>query len=149
MIKKFIIGFLFTIAILFTVAPAWAQTNIVDIDSPDKSSSNSKCITKYDCGNYTLDDIVMIAIRASKWILGIVGSLALLMFVYGGFMFLISAGSSDKVSKAKTIITAAVAGLIIVFSSYLIIQFVLKTVGISWDGSKQDVSRNRLTANII
>ena len=149
MIKKFIIGSLFAIAILFTVAPAWAQTNIVDTDSPDKSSSSSKCTTKYACGNYTLDDIVMIAIRASKWILGIVGSLALLMFVYGGFMFLISAGSSDKVSKAKTIITAAVAGLIIVFSSYLIIQFVLKTVGISWDGSKQDVSRNRLTANII
>lgn len=149
MIKKFIIGSLFAIAILFTVAPAWAQTNIVDTDSPDKSSSSSKCTTKYDCGNYTLDDIVMIAIRASKWILGIVGSLALLMFVYGGFMFLISAGSSDKVSKAKTIITAAVVGLIIVFSSYLIIQFVLKTVGIGWNGSKQDVSRNRLTANII
>jgi len=81
----------------------------------------------------------MIAVRASRWILGIVGSLALLMFVYGGFMFLISSGSSDKISKAKAIIVAAIVGLIIVFSSYLIIQFVLKTIGINWDGTKTNI----------
>lgn len=94
---------------------------------------------KYDKGDYSLNDMVLVAVGASRWILGIVGSLALLMFIYGGLMFLISAGSSDRVSKAKLILIAAVAGLAIVFASYLIIKFVLGTMGINWDGSNAEV----------
>ncbi|MDD3285828.1 MAG: hypothetical protein PHG95_04340 [Patescibacteria group bacterium] len=137
MIKKAFIGLAFAISLFLSATlPVLAQsTSIVDTTGTTASGTN-----KYNTGDYTLDDIVMIAIRASRWILGIVGSLALLMFVYGGFMFLISSGSSDKISKAKTILVAAVVGLIIVFGSYLIIQFVLKTVGINWDGTKTDIS---------
>jgi|GEM_PF-348262 hypothetical protein len=90
----------------------------------------------YSSGNYTLNDIMTIVINVSGWILGIVGSLALLMFVYGGFMFLISAGSSDKIGQAQKILVAAVIGLIIVFSSYMIIRFVAQAVGVDWQGGK-------------
>jgi len=90
--------------------------------------------TKYTNGDYSLNDILGIAIKASQWILGIVGSLTLLMFIYGGFTFLISGGSSDKIGDAKKIITAAAVGLIIVFSSYLIIKFVIGSLGLGWDG---------------
>ena len=48
---------------------------------------------------------------------------------------LISAGNSEKVSQAKGILTAAVIGLIIVFASYLIIQFVMQSLGVNWQGS--------------
>jgi hypothetical protein len=82
------------------------------------------------CGDYRLEDFTTLAILASNWILGIVGSLSLIMFVYGGIMFLISAGSSDKVGQARKIIVAAVIGLIIVFSSYLIIKFVVEGIGV-------------------
>ncbi len=81
------------------------------------------------CGDYAVSDFLSIAIIASQWILGIVGSLALIMFIYGGFMFLISAGSSDKVGQAKKILVAAIIGLIIVFSSWLIIKFVTGSIG--------------------
>ncbi|HQB76676.1 MAG TPA: hypothetical protein PLI25_03825 [bacterium] len=140
MIKKVLIGLAFIISFFLSPAlPTLAQSiSIVDTTSTTTEGVNQGD-TKYSTGDYTLDDIVMIAVRASRWILGIVGSLALLMFVYGGFMFLISSGSSDKISKAKAIIVAAVVGLIIVFSSYLIIQFVLKTIGINWDGTKTNI----------
>jgi len=140
MIKKALIGLTFIISFFLSPAlPTLAQSiSIVDTTSTTTEGVNQGD-TKYSTGNYTLDDIVMIAVRASRWILGIVGSLALLMFVYGGFMFLISSGSSDKISKAKAIIVAAIVGLIIVFSSYLIIQFVLKTIGINWDGTKTNI----------
>jgi len=140
MIKKVLIGLAFIISFFLSPAlPTLAQSiSIVDTTSTTTEGVNQGD-TKYSTGNYTLDDIVMIAVRASRWILGIVGSLALLMFVYGGFMFLISSGSSDKISKAKAIIVAAIVGLIIVFSSYLIIQFVLKTIGINWDGTKTNI----------
>lgn len=81
---------------------------------------------KYDTGSYELNDGVILAVRISQIILGIVGSLTLLMFIYGGFTFLTSGGSSEKVSKGKNIIIAAVIGLIIVFSSYLIIKFTIE-----------------------
>lgn len=85
------------------------------------------------CGMYEINDFIVLAINIARWILGIVGSLSLVMFIYGGFMFLISAGSSESVNKAKQIIVAAVIGLAIVFSSYLIIKFTLDSMGIDWN----------------
>jgi len=107
-----------------------AQAQIID---PNASGTGGG--TPYAEGDYTLDDILGIAIGASRWILGIVGSLALIMFIYGGFMFLISAGSSEKIGQAQKIIVAAVIGLLIVFASYLIIKFVLQSLGLNWNGN--------------
>ncbi len=85
-------------------------------------------------GNYQINDFIVLAINISNWIMGMVGSLSLIMFIYGGFMFLVSGGASDKIQEAKKIIVAAVIGLIIVFTSFLIIKFVLGTLGINWTG---------------
>ena len=89
----------------------------------------------YREGNYELNDFIVLIIRASDLILRFVGSLALLFFLYGGLMFLLSSGNTEQVSKAKGIIKAAVIGLIIVFASFLIISFVLSALNIDWDGS--------------
>lgn len=85
--------------------------------------------TKYDTGDYELNDFVQVGVNVTKIILGTVGSLSLLMFVYGGVMMLISAGNSDQVSKAKGIIMAAIIGLVIVFVSYIIVSFVISALG--------------------
>jgi hypothetical protein len=80
-------------------------------------------------GNYSLNDFITVAVRISQLILGLVGSLSLIMFIYGGIMFMISSGSSEKINQAKNIIVAAAVGLIIVFSSWLIIKFVVSSLG--------------------
>lgn len=80
-------------------------------------------------GDYTLNDFMNKVVGLARWILGITGSLALLFFIYGGVMFLISGGNSERVTKAKQIIIGAVIGLIIVFTAYMIIGFVMKTMG--------------------
>jgi hypothetical protein len=59
-------------------------------------------------------------------ILGFLGILATLLILYGGFIWMTSQGSSDKIDKAKKIIINGVIGLIIIFSSYAIARFVLK-----------------------
>ncbi|PKM87234.1 hypothetical protein CVU83_03225 [Candidatus Falkowbacteria bacterium HGW-Falkowbacteria-2] len=110
---------------------------IIPLALPDLALAQSivdNTTSDYQTGNYDLNDMVLLAIRASRIILGLVGSLALLMFIYGGLMFLISSGSSEKVTKAKNIIIAAAIGLIIVFTSFVIIRFVLEMMGISWNG---------------
>jgi len=57
--------------------------------------------------------------------LGIVGSLALLMFIYGGFTWMTSAGSPEKVTKGKGIMVWATIGLAVIFSSYALVKFVI------------------------
>jgi hypothetical protein len=56
-------------------------------------------------------------------ILGLTGSLALLMFVYGGFLMVVSGGSSEKVTQGKKAIMNAVIGIFIIMCSGLIIQY--------------------------
>lgn len=65
-----------------------------------------------------------------KTILTIVGALALGMFVYGGFTWMTSGGSSEKIQKGKNILIWAVIGLVIIFSSYTLVDFVLTAFGL-------------------
>lgn len=60
--------------------------------------------------------------------LGIVGSITLLMFVYGGFIWMTSSGSSDKIKKGKDIILWSAIGLMVIFSSYALVALVIKSV---------------------
>lgn len=64
--------------------------------------------------------------RVISAILGIVGSIALLMFIYGGFLWLTSAGAEQKITQGKNVITWATIGLAIIFLSYTLVGFVIK-----------------------
>jgi len=57
-----------------------------------------------------------------KIILGLTGSIALLLFVYGGFLWMTSAGNSERVTKGKNVFVWAVVGLLVIFSSYAILK---------------------------
>lgn len=138
MIKKIIVFasfFLFITIFSFVPFSLSAQTSIIN-----PSATGTAGNTPYETGSYSLDDILAIAISSSRWILGLVGSLALLMFIYGGFTFLISAGSSEKIGEARKILIAAVVGLLIVFASYIIIQFILKSLGMNWSGKVEKLN---------
>jgi len=71
------------------------------------------------------DDPRVIIGTAIKGALSILGSLALAMFVYGGFVWMLSFGSPDKVKKGRDILVWAFIGLVIIFASYAIVSFVM------------------------
>lgn len=96
------------------------------LQNSETTKYSSGCIASGDC---ELNDFMVLGVRVTEIILGLVGSLALLAFIYGGFTMLISEGSAEKVKTAKSIIIGAVVGLVIVFTSYLIVDFVLKGTG--------------------
>lgn len=58
-------------------------------------------------------------------VMGIVGSLALLMFVYGGLTWMTSSGSQEKVKKGKDILIWSAIGLVVIFSAYGITSFII------------------------
>lgn len=77
------------------------------------------------CG---LPELLQVGINLARIILALSGSLALLMFIYGGFMWLTAAGSSERVDKGKKILLGAVIGLIIIFGAVTIVNFAEKTL---------------------
>ena len=58
-------------------------------------------------------------------LLGIVGSLSLIMFIYGGILWIISGGNEENVKKGKETLKWAIFGIVIVFASYGILNFVI------------------------
>ena len=61
-------------------------------------------------------------------VLGIVGSVALLMFVFGGITWMTSAGSADKVKKGRDILVWSAIGLVIIFSAYGLVRVLIEGV---------------------
>lgn len=66
--------------------------------------------------------------RVISAILGIVGALALALFVWGGMSWMLAAGDSAKIGKAKQTIVWAALGLIAIFSSYAVLNFVINAL---------------------
>ncbi len=56
---------------------------------------------------------------------GFLGVLAVIIILWGGFRWLTSGGSEDKIGEAKKIISAGVIGLVVIFISYAIASFVI------------------------
>lgn len=63
--------------------------------------------------------------RVINFAMGLVGSLALLMFVYGGFLWMTSSGNEEKVDQGKRILIWATAGLALIFFSYALVYFII------------------------
>lgn len=60
---------------------------------------------------------------------GIIGAVALLMIVIGGFRFVISRGDPQAVAKARNTILYAAVGLIIAIAAFSIVTFVITNIG--------------------
>ncbi len=63
-----------------------------------------------------------------KTALGIVGSLALLMAVWGGFLWLTSMGNESKVETGKKTLIWSVLGLVLIFGAYALTSFVFSAL---------------------
>ncbi len=73
-------------------------------------------------------DVRVIIGRVIKGILGIVGSLAFVMFIYGGVMWMTSAGNADRVKKGQSILIWTVLGLGVIFASYAAVNAILNAI---------------------
>ncbi len=58
-------------------------------------------------------------------ILYVIGIVAVVMMIFGGFQYITSAGDAAKVTKAKNTILYGVVGLVIAILAYAIVNYVL------------------------
>lgn len=73
------------------------------------------------------DPRVLIA-RIIRVFIGVLGAVALILVLYGGFLYMTAGGSDDKVTKAKKVLINAAIGLLIILSSYAIVSFIINSL---------------------
>jgi len=60
--------------------------------------------------------------------LGIVGSIALALFIYGGFTWMTAGGNTARVTTGRNVLVWASIGLIVIFLSYALLTFVFDVI---------------------
>ena len=82
----------------------------------------------------TLQQIINVA-------LGVLGFVAVVVIIYGGFTYMTSNGDAAKLTKARNTIVYGVIGLIVALLAFAIVNFVLKNVFDS-DSDSQNNTNN-------
>lgn len=66
-----------------------------------------------------------IVITILNFVLSFLGILAVAMIIYGGFLYVSSAGNQEKTDQGKKIVTYAVIGIVIILISFALVNTVL------------------------
>ncbi len=103
---------LFFLAILFKATPVFAA-----IDQPENP------------GNRLPTDLKAVITTISNTLLMVLGVIAVLFIIIGGFQYVTSAGNPDNVGKAKNTILYGIIGLVFAIISYAIVKFVIDNIG--------------------
>ena len=105
---------------------AWGFIGTAPANSASGSDPGTvKLVNPLDPGGTGNVTIPVLIGRIVNTALGIVGTLAFLMFIWGGFNWLVSGGSAERIEKGKNAMVYASIGIVIVFASYALVRFVL------------------------
>ncbi len=94
-------------------------TDGVCLPDPDKTHGLSKDAS-----------VTAVVLKIVRFILQFLGSLAVLMIIVGGLMYMTSAGDDRKVDTAKNLLTYAIYGLVIALLAYVIVYVLSKALGV-------------------
>jgi len=123
--KKLIFIFLSLVVLSIFINTSVFAAGIEDTKEP---TSGTVSLTNPLTGTTKSEGVPVLLGKVINSVLGIVGSLALVMFIYGGITWMLSAGNQEQVTKGKNILIWAAAGIVIIFTSYALVKFVLTTV---------------------
>jgi len=62
--------------------------------------------------------------QISNILIFLVGAVSVIMLIYGGFRYVISAGNSDGVTAAKNTIIYSIVGIVVAILAYAVVGFV-------------------------
>jgi hypothetical protein len=86
--------------------------------------SNASC-TSDAHGTTSVNSIIKATVNILSWVVGIV---AVIMIIIGGFRFVTAGGDSSNVAAARSTILYAIVGLVVAASAQTIVHFVLGKV---------------------
>lgn len=110
--------------------PAWydglpRKEGTCNVAMSEKTETNEQGQVEEVTDESTLQNFVLlIALNVIEILLRLIGYAAVGFIIYGGFKYLTSAGSADRVTAGRKIILNAVIGLVISFFSIAIVNLV-------------------------
>lgn len=117
---------LVAVVLSFLVAPSvFAQVGPLPSLVPPECRGNQVPGVDPPC---TLTSVETMAGNLATIILGVTGSLALLMFVIGGVQMILAGGIPKQYEKAKSTLTNALLGLILVIFAGALVKFLVKSL---------------------
>ncbi len=76
-------------------------------------------------------DLMELANRIIDFLIFVVAPIiAVVIILYGGFLILTAAGSTENIGKAKSMMTKAVIGLVIAMAAWLLVKSILVSMGV-------------------
>ncbi len=122
-IKKMIVSALL-IAILgyFNIPSSFAAIKCPDGSNRKEAETLAQC-------NVPEDNSLMPTISTLLSVMvGILGVVAVIVIIYGGSQYVLSAGETNKIKKAKDTILYGIVGLVISFLAFAIVSFVISAI---------------------
>jgi hypothetical protein len=154
--KKFIYTFAIVLFLTVLITP-WLSIPVLAADSVLNASTNGlnfwggpidPNVGQTAFADFGNNDPRIIAGRIVQIFLGLLGVIAVLLIIYGGWLYMTAQGAPDKVEKAKKVLTDAIIGLLIILSAFAIATFVisrlLNSIGGTNGTGTTDTVNNRL-----
>ena len=118
--KRFILSLLICLAIL-----GGSVSSVLAVDTADRVNLINP-IGGTEKSPTGTSDFMIIGGKAVNYGLGILGSLVFLVFVYGGVLWLTSAGNEERIKNGTQTMLWAVIGVFVIFGSYAIISLIIE-----------------------
>lgn len=84
--------------------------------------------SKLKNGNITFNDIPVMINHATNYVLGLAGTIAMIMIIYGAFQMSLIAITSDDKKKGADTIKHGIIGFVIAASAWLIVKVVISNL---------------------
>ncbi|TAK89084.1 hypothetical protein EPO04_03215 [Patescibacteria group bacterium] len=120
------LALIFSAPVAVTVAPAAHATTESEICNGANIGGGNSCSGSPG----TSDDSLKKTFRtASNVLLYLVGAIAVIALIYGGFRYVASTGNSAQIEAAKHTIIYAITGLVVAILAYAIVNFIISRIG--------------------
>ena len=117
---------IFVIILIAFVGLLLAPHFAIAASTPSNITQGVKDIGKdVDLGQKDLKESVAGVINIA---LGLLGLIAVVLVVVGGFMWMTAAGNEEKIEKAKQLLFSALVGLVIIVAAWSIANFFVSQV---------------------
>jgi hypothetical protein len=86
------------------------------------------CIDCRDQGRCTVEQLLQVVLNVGYLIMGLSGTVALLMFLWGGLDWILARGDSGAIEQGKNTMVAATVGLVVIFTAYAIVTMTIALI---------------------
>ena len=100
--------------------------------------TGSECVSDDD----GVADLESVIVNISNILLSLIGVVAVVMLIIGGFRYVAAAGDSKAIEGAKNTILYAIIGIVVAFSAWASISFVTNQLGGGTGGTEQTDSED-------